>query len=105
MSRSVLAYQDAVVVSFPNPDDPRLFKVHKKGFVEEVKGASVDEVEEWAGLYPAWYMKRFHKMIVLWSAKDKKVRVMVPKLRSHRSDYYSWIKYLPLPEVVVIGIF
>ncbi len=98
MSRSVLAYQDAVVVPFPNPDDPRLFKVHKKGFVEEVKGASVDEVDEWAGLYPAWYMKRFHKMIVLWSAKDKKVRVMVPKLRSHRSDYYSWIKYLPLPE-------
>ncbi len=98
MARSVLAYQDVVVVPFPNPDDPRLFKVHKKGFVGEIKGASDEEVEEWGGLYPAWYMRRFQKMVVLWFAKDKKVRVLVPKLRSHRADYYAWIKYLPLPE-------
>ncbi len=98
MARSVLAYQDAVVVPFPNPDHPKLFKVHKKGFVGDMKGASVDEVEEWAGLYPAWYMKRFRRLLVFWSAKDKKVRVSLPKLRSHRSDYYAWIKYLPLPE-------
>jgi len=98
MSSSVLAYKDAVVCPFPNPDDPRLFKVHKKGFAQEIKGVSDKEVDGWKGLYPAWYMRRFHKMVVLWSSKDKKVRVMVPKSRAHRSDYYAWIKYLPLPE-------
>jgi len=96
--RSVLAYKDAVVCPFPNPDDPRLFRVHKKGFAEEIKGASDEEVEGWKELYPAWYMRRFRRLIVLWSSKDKKIRVMVPKSRAHRSDYYAWIKYLPLPE-------
>jgi hypothetical protein len=98
MGRSVLGYKDAVVVAFPNPDDPRLVKVHKKGFVEMVKGLSEDEVEEWALLYPAWYMKPFRRMPVLWSSRNKVVRVLVPKLRSHRADYYAWVKYLPLPE-------
>mgnify|MGYP000506400219 CR=1 FL=1 len=98
VSRSVLAYPDVVVVPFPNPDDPRLSQVHRKGFVERMKGAPVDEVEEWAKLYPAWYMKPFRRMPVLWSSEKKVVRVLVPKTRSHRADYYAWVKYLPLPE-------
>lgn len=98
MPRSVLGYKDAIVSAFPNPDDPRLAKVHKKGFAEWVKGASVEEIEELGRLYPAWYRRKFWKMPVLWSKERKIVRVMVPRLRSHRSDYYAWIKYLPLPE-------
>jgi hypothetical protein len=98
MGRSVLAYKDAVVCPFPNPDDPRLFRVHKKGFSEEIKRASEEEVEEWGRLYPAWHRRKLRKMPVLWSPSDKKACVMVPNLRSHRSDYYAWIKYLPLPE-------
>ncbi len=98
MARSVLSYKDAVVVPFPSPDDPRLAKVHKKGFVEVVKSASDEEVEEWASLYPAWYMRAFRRMPVLWFSDRKVVRVSVPKLRSHRSDYYAWVKWLPLPK-------
>jgi hypothetical protein len=59
---------------------------------------SDEEVEEWKALYPVWYMRRLRKLLVLWSSKDKKVRVVVPKSRAHRSDYYAWVKYLPLPE-------
>ncbi|WP_424180737.1 rolling circle replication-associated protein [Thermocrinis sp.] len=98
MGWSVLDCKDVVVVPFPNPDDPRLARVHKKGFAEEIKGASAEEVEEWARLYPGWYYRKFRKMAVLWYSTEKKVRVEVPKLRSHRSDYYAWIRYLPLPE-------
>jgi len=98
MGRSVLAYEDVVVIPFPDPDDPRLYRVHKKGFAEEIKRASEEEVEEWGRLYPVWHRRKFRKMPVLWSPSEKKVCVMVPKLRSHRADYYAWIKYLPLPE-------
>ncbi len=97
-SRSVLGYPDVVVMPFPNPDDPRLAEVHKKGFVERMRGLSEDEVEEWANLYPAWYMKPLRRMLVLWSSKTRMVRVCMPKTRAHRSDYYAWVKYLPLPE-------
>jgi len=98
MGFSVLACKDVVVCPFPNPDDPRLVRVHKKGFAEEIKGASDEEVESWEELYPAWYMRRFRRLIVLWSSECKKIRVVVPKSRAHRSDYYAWIKYLPLPQ-------
>jgi hypothetical protein len=98
MGRSVLACEDAVVIPCPNPDDPRLFRVHKKGFADEVKSMSDDEVLEWMDLYSAWYYKKFRRLPVLWSSEEKKVRVLVPKLRTHRSDYYAWIKHLPLPE-------
>jgi hypothetical protein len=98
MGRSVFGYQDVVVCPFPNPDDPKLSRVHKKGFAEEIKVASPEEVEEWGALYPAWYTKGFRRLVVLHDPENKKVRVCVPKLRSHRSDYYAWIKYLPLPE-------
>jgi hypothetical protein len=54
-------------------------------------------VEAWASLYPAWYMKVLRRMPVLWFSKEKKVRVLVPKTRCHRADYYAWIRYLPLP--------
>jgi len=93
-----MGYEDVVVCPMPNPDDPRLRKVHKKGFLEMLRSASSEEIDEWASLYPAWYLSRFRKMFVLWSPSAKKVRVGVPRLRSHRSDYYSWIRFLPLPR-------
>jgi hypothetical protein len=94
----VLAYKDVVVIPFPNPDDPRLFRVHKKGFSEMVRSLSDDEVREWLNLYPAWYLRGFRRFIVLHNPEEKKVRVVVPKRRSHSVDYYAWIKYLPLPK-------
>jgi len=90
--------KDVVVKPFPNPDDPRLAKVHKKGFLEMVRELSDEEAEEWADLYVAWYMRKLQKMTVVWLPNSKQVRVYVPKTRSHRSDYYAWVKYLPLPE-------
>ena len=98
MGRSVLSYKDAVIVPFPEPDDPRLAKVHKKGFAEMVRSMSDEEIEGWSSLYPVWYMKAFRRMPVLWFPDRKVARVSVPRLRSHRTDYYAWIRYLPLPE-------
>ena len=94
----VLGFKDAVVIPFPNPDDPRLSRVHKKGFVEMVRSLSGEELREWLNLYPAWYVKGLRQLIVLHNPEEKKVRVVVPKRRSHRADYYAWIKHVPLPE-------
>jgi len=98
MGASVLDYKDAVVIPFPNPDDPRLRCVHKKGFSEMVKSLSGDELREWLNLYPAWYVKGFRQFVVLHNPEEKKVRVVIPKRRSHRADYYAWIRHLPLPK-------
>ncbi len=98
MGQSLLDYGDVVISTLPNPDDPRLLKIHKKGFLEMLRSASPEEVDEWASFYPLWYLTRFRKMPVLWSPSGKKVRVGLPRLRSHRSDYYSWIRFLPLPR-------
>jgi hypothetical protein len=98
MGCSVLGFKDVVVCELPNPDDPELFRVHKKGFAGEVKQWSADELRAWAGRYVLWHRKKFYRMPVLWSEGRKLVRVLTPKLRSHRADYYAWIKHLPLPE-------
>jgi hypothetical protein len=98
MGRSVASYPDAVVMPFPNPEDAKLVRVHKKGFAGFVKSLSGDELEEWLKLYPAWYIRGYRQFIVLYNPDEKKVRVVVPKRRSHRADYYSWIKHLPLPK-------
>jgi len=63
-----------------------------------LRSASPEEIDEWASFYPLWYLTRFRLMSVFWSPSMKKVRVGVPRLRSHRSDYYSWIRFLPLPR-------
>jgi hypothetical protein len=98
MARSVASYRDAVVIPLPEPDDVRLKKVHKKGFADFVKTLSVDEFEEWLKLYPSWYLKNLRQFLVLYNPREKKVRVVVPKRRAHRADYYAWLKYLPLPK-------
>jgi len=92
-----VACDNVVVCEMPNPDDPRLLRVHKKGFSEFIKSASPEEVDEWGRLYIPWYFKKLHRMPVFWSKKEKKVRVSVPKTRAHRSDYYAWIRWVPLP--------
>jgi len=89
---------DVVVCEMPNPDDPRLFRVHKKGFSEMIRACSDEEVDEWGRLYVPWHLKKLHRLLVFWDKQGKKVRVSVPKTRAHRSDFYSWIRYLPLPE-------
>jgi hypothetical protein len=94
----VVACDGAYLISRVSPDDARLSRVHKKGFVEAMKRASDEEVDEWAGLYPVWYLRKFHRMPVLWSKSKGKARVYVPKLRSHRQDYYAWFRYVPLPS-------
>jgi hypothetical protein len=98
MPRSLLAYKDVVIEPAPNPDDPRLFRLHKKGFSAELRRMSDEEVEDWARLYPAWYNRKYRRMVVVWDEANKKVRVYNPKTRAHRSDYYAWIKDLPLPQ-------
>jgi hypothetical protein len=98
MGRPVSSYADAVVVPFPDPDDPKLSKVHKKGFSGFVKTLSADELEEWWKLYPSWYLRGYRQFIVLYNPEEKKVRVVIPKRRSHRSDYYAWFKHVPLPK-------
>jgi hypothetical protein len=40
MGSSIFDYKDVVVIPMPSADDPRLFRVHKKGFSEMVKSLS-----------------------------------------------------------------
>jgi hypothetical protein len=89
---------DVVEFRYPNPDDPRLGRVHKKGFSGFIKSASDEEVLEWAKLFPAWRDARFRGCPVFLFEDDGVVAVSVPKLRALRSDYYEWIKDLELPR-------
>jgi len=98
MPCSVLDFKDVVVVPMGDPDDARLRKVHKKGFVAEMRSLSAEELDEWVALYPVWYLRAYRRMPVLWCPDKKKVRVMVPNLRSHRAGYYAWFKYVLLPD-------
>jgi len=91
-------YGDVVEFAYPNPDDPRLARVHKKGFVEEVRRLSEYEVLEWGKLFPAWLDKRL-RYCPVYEFEDGTVVVRAPKLRALRSDYYMWIKDLELPRL------
>lgn len=91
-------FTDWVVSPMPNPDDPRLNELFKKGFSERVRAMSDEELDDWASLYPVWYLRRLRKLPVLWSEKEKKVKVCLPNTRAHRSGQYWWFKHLPLPN-------
>jgi hypothetical protein len=92
-------FGDVLEYAYPNPDDPRLLEVHKKGFLEKVRGASVDEVLEWAKLFVVWRDRKLRSCPVLYDAEEGKVLVVSPNLRVFRSGYYSWIKDLDLPKL------
>jgi hypothetical protein len=89
---------DVIEFPYPNPDDPKLARVHKKGFAQYIKSASDEEVLEWAKLFPVWRDKKFRYCPVFYFEDSGKVGVSVPKLRCLRSDYYEWIKDLRLPR-------
>jgi len=91
-------YKDVVEFPYPNPDDPKLAKVHKKGFVDELRRLSDEEILEYAKLFPAWRDGKLRGCPVL-EFEDGKVGVAVPKLRALRKDYYGWIERLDLPKL------
>jgi len=98
MSAKLGGYGDVVEYAYPNPDDPKLLRVHKKGFLEEVRKASVDEILEYAKLFAVWCDRKLRACPVL-EFEDGKVAVASPNLRAFRSAHYSWIKDLELPKL------
>lgn len=98
MGAKLGVYLDVVEYSYPNPDDPKLLRLHKKGFLEEIKRASEDEILDYARLFVVWCEKKLRSCPV-WEYEDGVVGVGVPKVRALRSDYYLWIRDLELPRV------
>jgi len=95
---SLDAFGDVIEFAYPDPDDPRLVRVHKKGFLEEVRRLPDSEVLEWSKLYPAWFDRKL-RYCPVYEFEDGTVAVRVPKLRALRSDYYAWIRGLDLPKL------
>jgi hypothetical protein len=89
---------DVVEFPYPNPDDPKLRQVHKKGFAQFIRSAPDEVVLEYAKLFPAWRDVKLRGCPVFYFEDDGVVGVSVPKLRALRSDYYEWIKDLELPR-------
>jgi hypothetical protein len=89
---------DVIEFPYPNPDDPRLKEIHKKGFAQFIKSAPEDVVLEYAKLFPVWRDGRLRGCPVFYFEEDGIVAVSTPKLRALRSDYYEWIKDLELPQ-------
>jgi hypothetical protein len=92
-----LAYGDVVEFAYPNPDHPMLARVHRKGFLDEVKRAPEGEVLEYARLFVVWRDKKLHGCPVL-EFEDGMVAVATPKIRALDRRYYEWIKDLELPK-------
>jgi hypothetical protein len=91
-------FRDVVEFPYPNPDDPRLLRVHKKGFKKELEGMSEEEILEYARLFPAWCDAKLRKCPVV-EFEDGVVAVLTPRLRVFRPDYYKWIEELELPRL------
>jgi len=99
MSGKLVGFGDVVEYVYPNPDDPKLSQVHKKGFLEKIRGASVEEVLEYAKLFAVWRDKKLRSCPVFYDVEGGKVLVVSPNLREFRSGYYSWIRELELPKL------
>ncbi len=97
-SHVMYAFGDVIEFAYPNPDDPRLARVHKKGFLEEIRRASVEEILEYAKLFAVWYDRKLRACPV-FEFEDGKVAVAVPNLRAFKPGYYSWIEDLELPRL------
>jgi len=95
---AMLSCSDVIEYAYPNPDDPKLVRVHKKGFLDEIRRAPEDEVLEYAKLFVVWRDKKLRSCPVL-EFEDGKVAVGLPKLRALRKNHYAWIKDLELPKL------
>jgi len=95
----LVGFGDVIEYAYPNPDDPRVFQVHKKGFLEKIRGASDEEVLEYAKLFVVWRDKKLRSCPVFYDVEKEKVLVVSPNLRVFRANYYSWIKDLDLPKI------
>ena len=91
-------FGDVVEFPYPNPDDPRLSRVHKKGFADEVKRALDEEILELAKLFVVWQDRKLRDLPVL-EFEDGKVGVAVPRVRSLNKKHYAWVKDLDLPRM------
>jgi hypothetical protein len=91
-------YGDVLEFPYPNPDDPKLGRLHKKGFLDEVRRLSEDEIIEWAKLFVVWRDRKFRGLPVL-EFEDGKIGVAVPRLRALNKNHYAWIKELDLPKM------
>ncbi len=91
-------YGDVIEFPYPNPDDPRLARVHKKGFLEEIRQASVEEILEYAKFFAVWHDRKLRGCLV-FEFDDGKVAVASPNLRAFKPNYYSWIEDLELPKL------
>ena len=94
---SLGAYGDVIEFPYPNPDDPRLLRVHKKGFLDEIRQAPVDEVLGFAKLFVVWRDRKLQGCPVL-EFEGETVAVVAPKVRALRPDYYAWVEDLDLPK-------
>jgi hypothetical protein len=92
------AFKDVVEYAYPNPDDPRLLRVHKKGFLDEIRHAPVEEVLEYAKLFVVWRDRKLRSCPVL-EFEDGFVAVATPKLRALKKNYYDWVRDLDLPKL------
>jgi hypothetical protein len=91
-------FGDVVEFAYPNPDDPKLARVHKKGFLEEVRGAPVEDVLEYAKLFVVWRDRKLRSCSVL-EFDDGKIAVVPPKVRALNRNHYAWIRDLDLPKL------
>jgi hypothetical protein len=92
-------YGDVIVFSYPNPDDPKLMRVRARGFLDEIRRASEEEILEYAKLFVVWRDKKLHGCPVL-EFEDGNVAVVAPRARALRKDYYAWIEDLDLPKML-----
>jgi len=91
-------FGDVLEFPYPNPDDPRLARIHKKGFLEAVRNASDEEVLELAKLFVVWRDRKLRELPVL-EFEDEKIGVAVPRVRALDKNHYAWIKDLELPRM------
>jgi len=92
-------YGDVLEFPYPDPDDPRLACLHRKGFLDEIKRMPEGEILEWAKLFVVWRDKKLGRLPVL-EFEDGKIGVAVPKLRALDKNHYAWIKDLDLPKML-----
>jgi hypothetical protein len=91
-------FVDVLEFSYPNPDDPRFARVHKKGFLDELRNASEEEILELSKLFVVWRDRKLRELPVL-EFEDGKIGVAVPRVRALNKDHYAWVRELDLPRM------
>jgi len=91
-------FGDVVEFQYPNPDDPRLARIHTKGFMDALRNASEEEILELAKLFVVWRDRKLRGLPVL-EFEDGKVGVAVPRVRALNEKHYAWVRDLDLPRM------